>query len=80
MQLGVLILSLTLSLTLVNILSKRARMRIPSARLVPDCRVWSRLTLILCPEVSDFFPSPFVDFGLKWPLGVGPTFYQDNLV
>jgi len=53
------------SLTLVNIMSKRARMRIPSAWLAPKCRVWSRLALLLCLEVFDIFPSPFVGFYLK---------------
>ena len=79
MRLGVLTLSLSLSLTLVNILSKRAQMRIPSAWLAPECRVWSRLTLLLCLEVFDIFPSPFVGFDLKWPLEVGPTFYRNDL-
>ena len=79
MQLGVLTLSLSLSLTLVNILSKRARMRILSVRLAPECRVLSRLTLLLCPEIFDIFPSPFVGFDLKWLLKVGPTFYRNDL-
>ena len=79
MRLGVFTLSLSLSLTLVNILSKRARMRIPSAWLAPECRVWSRLTLLLCLEVLDIFPSPFVGFDLKWLLEVGPTFYRNDL-
>jgi len=67
------------SLTLVNIMSKRARMRIPSAWLAPKCRVWSRLALLLCLEVFDIFPSPFVGFDLKWLLEVGPTFYRNDL-
>lgn len=66
-------------MTLVNILSKRARMRIPSARLAPECRVWSSLTLLSGFEVFDIFPSPFVVFDLKWPMEVGPTFYRDDL-
>ena len=79
MRLGVLTLSLRLSLTLVNILSKRTQMRIPSARLAPECRVWSSLTLLSDFEVFDIFPSPFVVFDLKWPIEVGPTFYRYDL-
>ena len=66
-------------MTLVNILSKSARMRIPSARLTPECRVWSSLTLLSGFEVFDIFSSPFVVFDLKWLMEVGPTFYRDDL-
>ena len=66
-------------MTLVNILSKRAQMRIPSAQLAPESRIWSSLTLLSCSEVFDIFPSPFVVFDLKWPLEVGSTFYRDDI-
>ena len=63
-------------MTLVNILSKRARMRIPSARLAPECRVWSSLTLRSGFEVFDIFPSPFVVFDLKWQWKWDPHFIE----
>ena len=63
-------------MTLVNILSKRARIRIPSARLAPECRVWSSLTLLSGFEVFDIFPSPFVVFDLKWQWKWDPHFIE----
>ena len=63
-------------MTLVNILSKRARMRILSAWLAPECRVWSSLALLSGFEVFDIFSSPFVVFDLKWPMKWDPHFIE----
>ena len=54
-------------------------MRITLVRLAPECRIWSSLTLLLCSEVFDIFPSPFVIFDLKCPMEAGLTFYRDDL-
>ena len=54
-------------------------MRILSAQLALNNQVLSNLTLILFLEVFDNISSPFVVFDLKWHLGVGPIFCQDDL-
>lgn len=50
-------------LTLVNILDKRARMKIQTVRLVLECRVWSGIILRSVPEASELIPSPSVEIG-----------------
>ena len=63
-------------MTLVNILSKRARMRIPSVRLTAECRVSSGLTFLSGFEVFDIFPSPLMVFDLKWQWKWDPHFIE----
>ena len=55
-------------------------MKILTARLVSECRVWSRMTLRSLSGVFGLFPRPVVEFGLKRHLGVGPTFSRNDLV
>ena len=60
---GVLAFEIWLELTLVNILGKRALMKIVTARLVSECRVWSRTTLRSLPKASGLISRPIVKVG-----------------
>lgn len=64
---------------MVNILGKCTQIKILTVQLALEYLVWSRMTLRLVLEASEFIPNPLWNLTKK-TMGVGDTISRNDLI